>query len=87
MRCHWDEDDIWFYFEVDAAGRVTRQVELQGPERTPVTAACRDEDDGRFGMTAEPPVHEWEGHDPRELTAGEFEKVWESARRRLAASP
>jgi hypothetical protein len=32
MRCHWDEEDIWFYFEADAEGWVTRQVELQGPE-------------------------------------------------------
>ena len=20
MRCHWDEEVIWFYFEVDAEG-------------------------------------------------------------------
>lgn len=35
MRCHWDEDDVWFYFGIDAEGWVTRQVELQGSELTP----------------------------------------------------
>lgn len=43
MRCYWDEEDVWFYFEVDAEGWVTRQVELQGPEQTPVAAASLDE--------------------------------------------
>ncbi|MET8038472.1 hypothetical protein ABZT01_37200, partial [Streptomyces sp. NPDC005345] len=31
MRCYWDEEDVWFYFEVDVDGWVARQVELQGP--------------------------------------------------------
>lgn len=39
MRCHWDEEDVWFYFEVDAEGWVTRQIELEGPERIPIAAA------------------------------------------------
>ncbi|MEU3408827.1 hypothetical protein ABZ766_33440 [Streptomyces sp. NPDC006670] len=30
MQCFWDEEAIWFYFEVDAEGWVIRQVELQG---------------------------------------------------------
>jgi hypothetical protein len=43
MRCNWDEEDVGFYFEVDAEGWVTRQIELQGPELTPITAASLDE--------------------------------------------
>lgn len=63
MRCYWDEEDVWFYFEVDAEGWVTRQVELQGPGLTPIAAASLeewqrahdagrlDEYDDRFGIT------------------------------------
>ncbi|WP_435886611.1 hypothetical protein [Streptomyces erythrochromogenes] len=99
MRCHWDEEDLWFYFEVDAEGWVIRQVELEGPELIPIAAASlaewqgardagrRDEDDGRFGITAELPVSEWEGHDPEQLTVEEFEEVWASARRRIVSRP
>lgn len=73
MRCYWDEEDTWFYFEVDAQGWVQRQVELQGPEATPLVAASlaewqRAHDAGRpaayerrFGLTAEPPVPDWRG--------------------------
>lgn len=99
MRCYWDEEQIWFCFEVDDEGWVTRQVELQGPELTPVAAACLDEwrqacDAGRlreyesrFGATAELPVSEWVGHRPEELSAEEFQEVWCRARRHLAAGP
>ena len=83
MRCYWDEEDVWFYFEVDAGGWVTRQVELEGPELTPTAAASLDEYDSRFGFTAELPVSEWEGHDPEQLTLEEFEEVWGAARRRI----
>ncbi|MEU3051467.1 hypothetical protein ABZ705_34150 [Streptomyces sp. NPDC006984] len=34
MRCYWDEEDTWFYFEVDAEGLVIRQIELEGPDLT-----------------------------------------------------
>ncbi|MEU5582711.1 hypothetical protein ABZ791_28335 [Streptomyces huasconensis] len=99
MRCYWDEEDTWFYFEVDVDGWVIRQVELAGPELTPITAASLaerqrardeghlDECDSRFGTTAELPVSEWEGHDPEQLTAEEFEEVWGPARRRIEARP
>ncbi|WP_033285186.1 hypothetical protein [Streptomyces sp. NRRL F-525] len=97
MRCYWDEEDIWFYFEVDAEGWVTRQIELHGPGLTPIAAASLsewqqaqdagrlDEYDSRFGVTAELPVSEWEGHDPEELTSDQFEKVWDMARRQIKA--
>ncbi len=99
MRCYWDEEDTWFYFEVDADGWVIRQVELVGPELTPITAASLaerqrardegrlDEYDSRFGIKAELPVSEWEGHDPEQLTFEEFEEVWGPARRRIEARP
>jgi hypothetical protein len=97
MRCYWDEEDIWFYVEADADGEVTRQIELQGPEATPLAAASLDEwrracDRGlmadyerTYGFTSELPVSEWEGHDPQPLTADEFEKVWAAARRQIEA--
>ncbi|WP_051879162.1 MULTISPECIES: hypothetical protein [unclassified Streptomyces] len=97
MRCYWDEEDVWFYFEVDAEGWVIRQVELQGSELTLVAAAsliewhrargagCLDEYDSRFGITAELPVSEWEGHDPEQLTSEEFEEVWGPACQQIAA--
>jgi hypothetical protein len=44
-----------------------------------------DEYDGRFGITAELPVSDWEGHDPEQLTSDEFEEVWGPARRQIAA--
>ncbi|NED78560.1 TnsA-like heteromeric transposase endonuclease subunit [Streptomyces sp. SID11233] len=46
-----------------------------------------DEYDSRFGITAELPVSEWEGHDPEQLTSEEFEEVWDSARQRITARP
>jgi hypothetical protein len=66
---------------------VIRQVELEGPELTPIAAVSLaewqrahdagrlDEYDSRFGITAELPVSEWEGHDPEQLTSEEFEEV------------
>ncbi|MFF3860445.1 hypothetical protein [Streptomyces sp. NPDC002209] len=99
MRCYWDEEAVWFYFEVDADGWVTRQIELEGPERTPIAAASLaewqqaydagrlGEYDNRFGITAELPVSEWEGHDPEQLTFEEFEEVWNAARRQIAGRP
>lgn len=99
MRCYWDEEDVWFYFEVHADGWVARQVELQGPALTPIAAASLaewqqaheagrlDEYDSRFGITAELPVSEWERHDPERLTSEEFEEIWQAARRQIASHP
>ncbi|MFF2922502.1 hypothetical protein ACFVTP_08840 [Streptomyces celluloflavus] len=98
-RCYWDEEDIWFYVEVDAEGWVARQVELQGPELAPIAAASLDEwqqaqdggrldeYDSRFGITAELPASEWEGHAPETLTSEQFEEVWGPARRQIASRP
>ncbi|MEV5738657.1 hypothetical protein AB0L30_01250 [Microbispora rosea] len=95
FRAYWDEEDVWFYFEVDADGWVTRQVELRGPDGMPVAAASPAEWEqaqaagrlGRYeatyGLTAETPVQEWEGYEPHTLTSAEFDDTWNRARRRL----
>jgi hypothetical protein len=97
MRCYWDEEAIWFYFEVDADGWVTRQIELQGSELIPIAAASLDEwqrtqqagglgeYERNFGRTAELPVSQWEGYEADQLTSQEFERVWDAARREIAA--
>ncbi|MCH5677310.1 hypothetical protein [Streptomyces gilvus] len=89
---YWAEEDTWFYFEADADGWVTRQVELQGPLQKPVAAAslaeweaaqqagALAEYEAAFGATAQAPVHEWDAHEPQDLTAAEFETVWRTAR-------
>ncbi|WP_433857296.1 hypothetical protein [Streptomyces kronopolitis] len=87
MRCYWDEEDTRFYFEVDAEGWVTRQVELEGPEMTPIAAASLVEYDSRFGITAELPISEWARHGPEQLTAEDFEAVWGPARRQISFRP
>ncbi|MGW3667451.1 hypothetical protein [Streptomyces sp. NPDC005141] len=92
FRSYWAEEDIWFYFEVDPDGWVTRQVELEGPLEKPVAAASSAEweaaqqagtlrdYEATFGFTAEMPVHEWNTYEPQDLTAGAFETVWLTAR-------
>jgi len=97
FRSYWDEEDIWFYFEVATGDWVTRQVELQGADRTPIVAASLVEslqarDDGiygayaaAYGETAQLPVHEWVGHNPKPLTQTEFEAIWTTARHALEA--
>ncbi|MFE3645515.1 hypothetical protein [Streptomyces sp. NPDC059169] len=93
--CYWDEEGIWFYFELDVDGRVIRQVELQEPVLTPLAAASLDEwqraqgagrleeYEAKYGLTAELPFQEWEGHDPSWLSAEEFEVVWTAARQQI----
>ncbi|MET7456250.1 hypothetical protein ABZT03_31110 [Streptomyces sp. NPDC005574] len=92
FRSYWADEDLWYYFEADADGQVTRQVELHGPLEKPVVAAASTEwevaqeagtladYEGTFGATAETPVHEWDPHEPQDLTAEEFETVWLTAR-------
>ncbi|GAA1545308.1 hypothetical protein GCM10009730_63000 [Streptomyces albidochromogenes] len=95
LRCFWADEAVWFYFELDTDGCVIRPVELQEPGNKALTAASLAEwqeaqSDGRladyecvYGLTAELPISEWEGHDPQWLSANEFEVVWSTARRQL----
>ncbi|MFI1253198.1 hypothetical protein ACH4U6_05225 [Streptomyces netropsis] len=85
FRSYWDEEDIWFYFEVGDDGWVSRQAELHGAGLRPVAAARDTDSDTRYGITAESPVSEWEGFVPEPLAAEQFEMVWATARRQLAA--
>jgi hypothetical protein len=39
FRAYWAEEDTWFHFEADAAGWITRQIELQRPLEKPIAAA------------------------------------------------
>jgi hypothetical protein len=95
FRSYWDEEDVWFYFEVDDDGWVARQIELQGSDGRPIAAASLTEwqaavdsgDVGRYeaiyGRTADQPVQEWEGHNPQPLTLADFEDAWTRARHSL----
>ena len=92
FRSYWSEEDTWFYFEADAEGWVTRQIELEGPHEKPVAAASLAESEAAeragsladyeslFGSTAGLPVHQWEGYEPEDLTVEAFENVWLTAR-------
>lgn len=72
-----------------------RQVELKEPGSKALAAASLAEwqeaqKKGRlaeyesvYGLTAEPPISDWEGHDPQWLSANEFESVWSTARRQI----
>lgn len=97
MRCYWAEENIWFYFEVDAEGWVTRQVEFEGPEMTPIAEASLDEwqqahDEGRLAeYDKKLRDHSRAAHlrvgRPRPEAADfeEFEAVWGTARQQIAA--
>lgn len=39
VRCFWDEEAVWFYFELDADDYVIRQVEFQEPGSKALAAA------------------------------------------------
>jgi hypothetical protein len=93
IRCHWKEEDVWFFFALDGNGQVTRQIELQGPELIPIAAASLAEwleaqatgrladYESEFGLTAQIPISEWQGHSPEALTPMAFEDAWVAARR------
>lgn len=98
MQCFWDEEAIWFYFEVDAGGWVTRQVELQDSELTLIAAASLDEwqraqqagslaeydTKGRSGLPLGSRSRSGRGTNPTR-TAQEFEAVWDAPRRAIRA--
>ncbi|MEV5011966.1 hypothetical protein [Streptomyces sp. NPDC055692] len=93
MRCYWDEEATWFYFEVDAEGWVTRQVELHGSELAPIVAASLEEwqraqqagdlaeYEKKYGVTAELPVSQWENYEP-----DAWKSLWVSTPRRISSS-
>ncbi|MFB7182552.1 hypothetical protein ACFCYI_33170 [Streptomyces sp. NPDC056257] len=102
IRTYDEARGLWQYFEGDDEGRVLRQVELRGDDRTPVTAASLDEVlrfqeradiatvsryEQRYGRVTEAVLTGWE-ESPRAgaLSAEAFEGVWLDARRALGAA-
>jgi hypothetical protein len=99
LRYYFDEDDTLTYYEFGEDGYAQRQVDLQGPEQRPVTAATLEEvlharDHGgfeavvayerRYGVLAEGDLDGWRDVDHVvEISAAEFEQAWEPARRAL----
>ncbi|GAB2946373.1 hypothetical protein GCM10027280_38970 [Micromonospora polyrhachis] len=95
VRRHWNEEDIWFYLELDDDGWVTRHLELQGSGRVPIVAASlqewmRELDAGRiqqyqttYGVVAEVPLAPDELIDWQVVSVTEFEKLWREARGHL----
>jgi hypothetical protein len=98
LKAHWDEEDVWYYFEVDEEGWALRQVELRGPARTPTTASslaeCPDARidgidavrtyEAKYGGTAEAPIGDFDdSFAPEEINRSEFDEVWTHARSHL----
>ena len=99
LSSYWDEEDILFYFEADEDGVVLRQVELKGPSRTPIAAGSLAElpdarivgsapvveYEQRWGGITDQPIPEWDEDLPHEdITADEFEAVWQQARQGMS---
>ena len=98
LKSYWDEEDILFFFEVNADSWVLRQIELSGPTRTPTTAAALDETlaardeslkamqkyEAKYGRIADQPITCWDPDFPREeISQEDFEKTWVAARSHL----
>ncbi|WP_093802933.1 hypothetical protein [Streptomyces sp. Wb2n-11] len=97
-----DQSDTWSFFELDGEGWALRQVDLQGPQRCPVTAAClaeviraRDHADlaamdayeRKYGVLAEGSLYGWQdAGGTAEITRHEFESTWTAARETLDAN-
>jgi hypothetical protein len=95
VRRYWDEEDIWFYFELNAEGWVLRQIEFLGPDGTPIAAAALREwfheleagriqhYQARYGVVAEKPIEDDEITDYEPVSAADFERMWVTARDHL----
>lgn len=68
----------------DRAGR-NRARSGRRLARRPIVAASAEDDDARYGFTAESPVSDWEGHVEEPLTLKDFEEIWAEARQHLTA--
>ncbi|WP_411083844.1 hypothetical protein [Streptomyces sp. cmx-18-6] len=101
IRAHDGESDVWSYFALDGEEWALRQVDLQGPQRRPVTAASPAEvieirDCGdlavmaayerQYGVLAEGALRGWQESDgAAEMTRQEFESTWAAARETIDA--
>ncbi|MGY0233218.1 hypothetical protein [Longispora urticae] len=98
VRRHWADEDVWFLFELDDEGWVTRHVELSGPDLTPRVAASMREwfaelDAGRigayhrrFGVLAEVALSPTDRLDWEPVGGDEFEQCWSRARSHLGTA-
>ena len=80
LKSYWDEEDVRLFFEADEDGWVLRQIELRGPELTPITAASLAEwpdagADGfdatrryvsKYGSLADQPISTWDAGFPHD---------------------
>jgi hypothetical protein len=92
VRRYWDEEDLWFYFELNDEGWVTRQVELEGRSGRPVTAASLSEwfeelqagriqlYQAKFGGLTDQPVSRDELDEYEPVARDDFEELWQRAR-------
>jgi hypothetical protein len=98
FQWYWPDEDILYFFEADEDGWVLRQVELQGPDRTPITAASLAEwpeptrenfaaikaYDAKYGGLADQPLFPWEPDSPGvAIDRAAFDEVWVQARAHL----
>jgi len=99
IRAYDGESDVWSHFELDDEEWALRQVDLQGPQRQPVTASSlaevveiRDRDDlaamaayeRQYGVLAEGTLRGWQEADgAADITRQEFESTWAAARETL----
>lgn len=96
VRRFWDEESIWFYFELNETGQVTRQIEFQDPGGAAVAAAALGEwfhelEAGRiqeygatFGGIADQPINLDEIDDYEPVSEETFERLWREAREHLS---
>lgn len=98
FRMYHEDEDLWLYYELDEEHRATRHIGIRAANARPVAAASlaevlhlRDHADlpamqryeRRFGVLPEGSLEEWRDHAHTEITADEFERVWDGARRAL----
>jgi hypothetical protein len=100
IRLYHPEEDTWFHYELDDQEWAVRQIELQGPDQRPTTAAALDEVlrlrdhhgpaelqayERRFGVLTEDSLEGWQNADQAiQITRQEFEALWTEARQHLA---
>ncbi|MBB6119684.1 hypothetical protein [Nocardiopsis algeriensis] len=102
FRTYDEDEGLWRYFETDGEGWAVRQVEIREADSVPVTAASLKEvlrlrDHGglgamnryerRYGVLAEGGLDGWQEQPQADgISAEEFDRLWDRARRALGPS-
>ncbi|MGW0803620.1 hypothetical protein [Nonomuraea sp. NPDC002799] len=100
IRLYHPAENTWSFYELDDQEWAVRQIDLQGPDQRPTTAADLDEVlrlrdqyglaelqayERRYGVLAEGSLEGWQDADQAtEITRQAFETLWTEARQRLA---